>query len=418
LAPAIDQATGINGPFPTDMRVFFDQTINRWFILQRTWDNDAFGNNLPSSHIYLAVSQSSDPTAGYNIYVMDTTNNQNFFGCPCFSDSLQIGADQYGFYISANEYNAFFPRFVDATILAISKAGLSAGASAPTAFQFTLFAATGYEFAIQPATTPPGASYFAANGGVEFFVSSQSRFSSDSNLALWAMSNTSSLLTASPNLQLMRINIPTLTYNFPDLADQRPGPRPYGSTLKPPGLLPYLDGSDSRVLSVCYSGGRLYATLATQVTDDNGVGRVGGAYFILSPTLRSGVLAASVLRQGFLQVTGNHLLRPAIAVNPQGKGAIVFTLVGPSYFPSAAFLPIDAVSTATTLQIAGAGAAPEDGFSAYLDPGLQGVARWGDYSVAVAAADGSIWMATEYIPPSGGILQKANWGTYVVRYVP
>jgi hypothetical protein len=418
LPPAIDQSTGVNGPFPTDIRVFFDQTINRWFILQRAWDNDEGGINLPSSHLYLAVSQSSNPTAGYNIYEMDATNDQNFFGCPCFPDYLQIGADQYGFYITANEYNAFAPYFVDATILAISKTGLAGGATTPTAFQFTLFPATGYEFAIQPATTPPGASYFLANGGVEFFVSSQSRYSSDNSLAVWAMTNTSTLLTTNPNLQLVRINLSTLTYNFPDLADQKSGPLPYGSTLKPPGLLAYLDGNDSRVLSLCYSGGRLYLTLATQVTDDSGVGRVGGAYFILSPTLRTGVLAATVVRQGYLQAGGNHLLRPAIAVNPQGRGAIVFTLVGPKYFPSAAFLPIDVASTSSTLQIAASGAGPEDGFSGYLEPGLQGVARWGDYSVAVAAADGSIWMATEYIPPNSGVVQKANWGTYVMRYVP
>jgi len=417
LPPAIDNATGINGPFPTDIRVFFDQTINRWFVLQRAQDNDAGGNPLPSSHLYLAVSQSPDPTASYNVYTMDTTNSQNFFGCPCFSDYLQIGADQYGFYITADEYNAFFPFFVDATVLAISKSGLSSGAPAPTAVQFTLANVTGYEFAIQPAYTPPGASYFAANGGVEFFVSSQSRFSWDNSLAVWAMTNTSSLLTSNPNLQLTRINIPSLIYSFPDVADQKSGPLPYGSSLTPPGKLAFLDGNDNRVLSLCYSGGRLYLTLATQVTDDSGHLRVGGAYVILSPTLRSGVLAAPVVRQGYLQVNGNHLLRPAIAVNPQGRGAIVFTLAGQDYYPSAAFLPIDSVSTSTTLQIAAAGAGPEDGFSGYLDPALQGVARWGDYSAAVVASDGSIWMATEYIPNAVRSL-KANWGTHLIRYVP
>src|ERR1019366_6099274 len=53
VAPAIDRATGIYGVFPTDMRVFFDQDINRWFVLQRSQDNDSFGNPLDQSHIYL-----------------------------------------------------------------------------------------------------------------------------------------------------------------------------------------------------------------------------------------------------------------------------------------------------------------------------------------------------------------------------
>ena len=126
LPPAIDRSTGIYGPYPTDMRVYFDQSISRWFVLQRSQDNDQWGNNLSSSHIYLAVSQTSDPTAGWNNYVMDTTNSQNP-GCPCLLDYPQIGSDQYGFYISANEYDTTYLGLVDVAILAISKTALGAG---------------------------------------------------------------------------------------------------------------------------------------------------------------------------------------------------------------------------------------------------------------------------------------------------
>ena len=35
LTPAINRSTGVNGVFPTDMRVFYDQGISRWFVLQR-----------------------------------------------------------------------------------------------------------------------------------------------------------------------------------------------------------------------------------------------------------------------------------------------------------------------------------------------------------------------------------------------
>jgi hypothetical protein len=416
LPPAIQRSTGVNGPFPTDMRVFYDPGINRWFVLQRAQDNDASGNLLNSSHLYIAVSQTGDPTATYNVYTMDTTHSSNNFACPCVPDYPQVGADQYGFYISANEYGTFFPQFVDAIVLAIPKASLGAGAPAPPLFRFTIPFSSGFEFAIQPATTPPGASYLVANGGTEYFLSTQASFSFDSRVALWALTNTASMATAAPNLLLTQVLIPSLQYVFPDVATQRPGPLPYGSSLTPPGVLALIDGSDSRMLSVSYSGGRLFATFAAQVIDQNNRALVGGAYMILSPTLRSGVLNASVLRQGFLSVTGNHLLRPAIAVNPQGKGAINFTLVGPDYYPSAAFVPIDVLSTGTTVQLAAAGSGPEDGFSGY--PGFgQGVARWGDYSAAVAAADGSIWMATEYIPNLPRT-QLANWGTLVSRYLP
>ena len=416
LAPAINWTTGINGVFPTDMRVFYDAGINRWFVLQRALDNDQFGNAIDSSHLYIAVSQTDDPTGTYNIYTMDTTNNGKL-GCPCFADYPQIGADEYGFYISANEFSTSFNSFVDAIILAISKASLASGATSPSAFRFAIPHITGYEFAIQPASTPPGASYFRANGGGQFFVSSQASFSVDNKLAVWMMTNTSSLGNANPNLSLTSTLSSVLTYSFPDVAVQRPGPLPYGSGLTPSGVLAYLDGGDNRVLSVSYAGGRLYVTFATGVTDETGQRLVGGAYVVLSPNFRGGVLSTPLLRQGYLLVRGNHLLRPAVALNPRGRGTIAFTLVGPDYYPSAAFVPFDAFSTGPNIQVAAFGMSPEDGFSGYSVPGLPGLARWGDYSAAAAGSDGSIWMVTEYIP-NAPRTELANWGTYVTRYVP
>ena len=412
LAPAIDRTTNVYGVFPTDMRVFYDHTINRWFVLQRSLDNDIYGNSLNRSHLYIAVSQTGDPTGTYTIYSMDTTHAANP-GCPCLPDYPQIGADQYGFYVSANEYNTYYSSFVDATILAISKASLAANAPTPTTYQFVIPITQGYEFTIQPAATPPGASYFLASNGLEYFVSSVLFSAGGSELAIWAMSNTGSLATAAPTLTLTETIIPTLTYVSPNAAAQRPGPLPYGSTLFPPGRLEPIDGGDNRMLAACYAGGRLYATLSTQLTDENGNSVVGAAYVILSPTFRGGVLSAFGLRQGYVLVNNNNLLRPAIAVNPQGNGAIVFTLVGPDYYPSAAFVALNTFSTASTVQIAGPGVLPEDGFTGYE----QGIARWGDYSAAVAASDGSIWMATEYIP-NAPRTQFANWGTFLIRYTP
>ena len=68
---------------------------------------------------------------------MDTTNSGNL-GCPCFADYLEIGADEYGFYISANEFNTSFNFFVDAITLAISKTFLASGATSLSAFRFTI----------------------------------------------------------------------------------------------------------------------------------------------------------------------------------------------------------------------------------------------------------------------------------------
>jgi hypothetical protein len=423
LGVAIDRSTGLAGVFPTDMRVFYDQGIDRWFIVQRAQCCDINGNNVNTSEIFIAVSQTGNPTGAYNVYRIDTTSAQRP-GCAfgCVADYPQLGADQNGFYISWNDYSldpsanpSSFP--LGATIMAISKTSLASGVASPTAFKFVIPVTTGFEFTIQPANTPAGGSYLIASGGVEYFASSIA--TGDSTLSIWAMTNTSSLGTASPSPTLFRISVPTLLYSSPSNVVQRTGPLTYGSTLIPPGIEALLDGSDARVLSITYVAGRLYVTFGTEVSDGNGHLLVGAAYVIFSPTFRGGLLAANVLGEGYLITNNNSLMRPAIGVNAQGKGAIVFTLVGPDYFPSAAFVPINAFSAGTAIHLAAAGTQPEDGFTGYPDLGFpsQGVARWGDYSAAVATGDGSIWMVTEYIP-NAPRTQFANWGTFLIQYAP
>jgi hypothetical protein len=218
---------------------------------------------------------------------------------------------------------------------------------------------------------------------------------------------------------LTSIEFPTLTYTVPNAAKQKPGPLPYGSTLIPPGILAPLDGGDNRILSLSYAGGRLYATLGTRVTDSGGNALAGGAYFVVSPIFRGGTLSVFVLRQGYLMVEKNNLLRSAVAVNAAGKGAVALTLVGPAYYPSAAFVPIQTFATDSTLRIAAPGVAPEDGFTGYPDQGFPavGLARWGDDTAVTVASDGSIWMATEFIP-GGTRTLYANWGTYITHFIP
>jgi len=417
VSAAINRTTGFNGVYPTDMRVFYDKDIDRFFVLEWSQANDASGNPLQSSREWIAVSQTGDPTGNYTIYSMDTTN-AGHSGCPCFPDYPQIGADQYGIYISANEFNTFSQTFVDATILALNKAafGPNPPPGPPTAVMFTMTRVNGYEFSIKPAVTPPDGSYYLASGGLEYFVSTVSQFSVGSSLAVWAMSNTSSLATNTPSLVLTQTSVSTETYVFPNAARQRSGTLVLGPTLG--GSLSFLDGGDQRLQSLIYAGGRLYATAATGVTDELGNRLVGGAYFILSPVFRGSTLAATVLRQGYLAVTNNNLLRSVVTVNGQGNGAIVFTLVGPDNYPSAAFVPISTFSTGSTIQIAETGFGPEDGFTGYPGSSTSPVSRWGDSAVGTVSADGSIWMAVEYIPSAPPRTPSANWGTYVTKYKP
>ncbi|HLZ47101.1 MAG TPA: hypothetical protein VKR80_00445, partial [Candidatus Limnocylindria bacterium] len=121
---------------------------------------------------------------------------------------------------------------------------------------------------------------------------------------------------------------------------------------------------------------------------------------------------------GYVAVNQESVLFPSIGVNAAGGAVMTFTLVGPDYYPSAGYAVIGA-NGAGDVHILGAGAGPEDGFTGYpaVDPSFSRTARWGDYSAAVAAADGSIWTAVEYIPIAPRAF-FANWGTFIGNVIP
>ena len=110
---------------------------------------------------------------------------------------------------------------------------------------------------------------------------------------------------------------------------------------------------------------------------------------------------------------------PSIGVNAAGKGVMTFSISGHHYYPSTAFTRIDAVNGAGDIHISAAGTRPTDDLSGYEAFGGDGVARWGDYSAAVAAEDGTIWTAAEWIPGTFGFPPfLANWGTFIGNVSP
>ncbi|MGZ6372722.1 MAG: hypothetical protein ACXWL8_04935, partial [Candidatus Limnocylindria bacterium] len=119
--------------------------------------------------------------------------------------------------------------------------------------------------------------------------------------------------------------------------------------------------------------------------------------------------------------------------NTTGKVIVGFTLAGPDYYPSAAYTQL-APSVGTTVNLVRAGVGPADGFTGYvrIDPGDNGIERWGDYSAAVADEAGNLWFATETINQScdlntfwstsfscgGTRTVLANWGTAIAKVTP
>jgi len=422
LPPGINRTTGFNGVFPGDPVALFDPETERWFVAAWAQLNTATGVPLQQSRLYLAVSETSDPTGAYLIYTLNTTLAKDpDQGGPRIPDFPHFAVDHYGLYISINEFNitpeGTFDGFIDAAILAISKQDLinGSGGRFPNVVRFPLPSSSGFEFTVFPAYTPPSGGPLLANGGTQFFVSSHFVSTSEHTLALWALTNTKSLDTATPDLNLSAVVVDTQPYHFPTVpAVQKKGFHPLGASLGEP--VEKLDPGDFRVISATYSSGRLWATLTSQMLDTNGVPRAVVDYFAFSPNINGPFFTATLVTQGVVSKPGASLIYPAIAVNAQQKGGIIFTLVGPNDFPSAAFVPVNNNGVGP-IQIARAGNEPEDGFTGYRAFGGNGVARWGDYSAAAIDTDGVIWMATEYTP---GIARTsfANWCTYITRLQP
>jgi hypothetical protein len=251
----------------------------------------------------------------------------------------------------------------------------------------------------------------------------------DNRIAVWALANTNSLKGGNPQaVTLSNAVITTETYGNPLFGVVQPkGATPLGDALhnKENSINP----NDDRMNQVVYANGLLYSGLNT-VMGAKGT-RTGIAYFIVSPSLGSSGVSATVANQGYVSVANNNVIFPSIGVNAAGKGVMTFSVGGPDYYPSAGYATIDATNGAGDIHIAGAGVGPADGFTGYAAEGGNGIERWGDYSAAVADESGNIWMASEYIAQTcttkqygadttcgGTRTSLANWSTFVNQVTP
>jgi hypothetical protein len=391
-----------------DVRCYYDPPTHTFFATQ-IFLTTALTNNV--SHFDVAVNNSGNPTTPWTIYKFDTTNLTDP-GCPCLGDQPLFGIDQNNIYISTNEFSisavtggAVF--FNGAQIYAISKSQLVALSSTVNFVHFGNLGIGGTIAAsVEPAITVD------KNAKAEYFLNSLDPFGTfDNRVGVWALTNGKVVSTRGiPNLS--NTVITSEAYGFPP-----PAETPVGFNSGVPGSTSgFIQTDDDRMLQVQFINGQLWSTLTTALTIPGETGvRSGAAWFEIRPSLNGNIIGKStVTKQGYVSVTGNYLLYPAVVANQKGSAAMVMTLSGPNTFPSAVFAVLRAGSRQFgTIHIAASGVTANTGVTAVGGPG-----RWGDYSAAVIDPNGSggIWMATEYIPGAGSAF--ANWGTRVLEVQP
>ena len=259
------------------------------------------------------------------------------------------------------------------------------------------------------------------------------------------------------------------TYVFPPLSDQKPGPTPLrdcinDTTLPTPfgtgcwnilfleepahdEVISTPDSLDGRMQQTWFVNGQLWGAAGTGV-EVGGEAKAGIAWFVVEPSIRADgrLKAGQIAKQGYVALANNNLTMPALAVRPDNKGVLAFTVIGEDFFPSAGYAIIDGNKrrdreTVGPLHIAAAGLGPDDGFTSYKafvgDPPRT---RWGDYGAAWI--DGNdVWIASEWIgqtctltgpgqyypsPPSladfgscnGTRVSLTNWYTRISKITP
>jgi hypothetical protein len=429
-SPAINRVTGVTGDFLSDPKCYWDPVGQRF--IQTVLEVDApgvFNGTAPvnGTHVLIAVSQTSNPTGNWNLYSVDTTDNGSngtpaHAGCPCLPDQPLLGANRDGVFINTNEFQnntSFF--FNGGQLYALGRAALESGASSVVFDHLDVGTVPTGDAnlprwgSIQPSESvnPRSGTELLMTGGPEDIF--QNNAPLDNRIAAWSLTGTRSLSSSHPSLQLSHQVLTSETYGLPinTGATQKPGPTPLGTSLGEP--LEKINANDSRMNQVIDLNGVLFGGVNTTVTSASGPSRVGIAYFVVGAVGTPVGVLAHILHQGYVAVNDENVLFPSIAVNRSGFGAMAFTLSGPDYYPSAAYVRFDFGRPVGPIHVSGPGALPEDGFTGYAAEGspTPGVARWGDYSAAVFG-DGAIWMGNEFIPNTPRT-PLANWGTFLSR---
>ncbi|MFM6849251.1 MAG: hypothetical protein ACKOVB_09130, partial [Terrabacter sp.] len=475
---AIDRTKNppVVGPNVIDPICHYDPDFNRFVVALTTLFVDGNGDFNGKNTIDVAVSNTGDPTGTWTVYHVpaqnDGTDGTPNHGCttdgttpgPCFQDYPHIGGDANGIYITTNEYDLFGPNFNAAQVFAFSKRQLSEHpASLGVTLVQNLDLAGTPGFTVWPATSPAN-QYATDANGTEFMLSSVAGDGSETGnptgtarrIGLWALTNTASLDAATPDLRVTNRLVTSQTYVFPPKVQQKPGDIPLGECINdttmttpfgpgcwqfffdPPApahdeVISHLDANDTRMQQTWYTNGTLWGALDTAVRVDGQL-RAGIAWFSLEPRINgSGKVGGSMKKQGYLALGNSDLTYPAIAMLPNGKGTIAFTVAGPAHYPSAAYASISSGGAVGPIHIVGAGLGPADGFTSYKAfVGTPIRTRWGDYGAAVT--DGaSLWMASEYIAQTCTLQQYVatpfgscggtrtslgNWSTRLTKITP
>jgi hypothetical protein len=467
-----DRSTGDSGPDLYDITCLYDAAAARWFLVSAVLEVvPESGEYTGDNWVEIIVSDGANPvTSNWTAFRLYTTNDGRFgtpdHGCAddgagnhqCFGDYPQIGLDQNALFVTTNEFDWWGNGdFHSAQLYAIDKADLLAGDPSPQVSFFESPTSAGLgdvTYTLQPANALP--SQMVAD--TMYFGMSWSPYYPDGYSAtafsVFSVEGTDDLSTATLSETVVET---TAGYTAPPAGQQKSGLTPTLEYYNSGAAAAYFGFPRFRKIAspipLSTGSGKFYGAWLSNgylfFTTSSGAAGTGGAVFgtqgtwskvnqrsvvALFTVAVSPSVASSTTASRLVGVSGQNLGYPSVAVNAAGKGAVGVTLNGPSYNPSAAFLPFRITATGaiafSSVLVARAGLGPNDGYTGWY-PGYWRT-RWGDYNTAaVDPLTGNIWMATGYTHqtcsyaswsanPTCNYTRNfyANWGSAVYRYVP
>ena len=385
VPPPLPAGCDSAGPFTSDPRAFYDQSTGRfWVIALQVEDPALIGTPCTiATKFWAAVSKTSDPTGGWNVYSFDMEAGAS---PAVIADFTQTGLDAKAFYFGGNMYDASALFYSYDEIFAADKSKMEAGMPV-TAHGLKKIKVGGVLMdTIQPVLVQ-GASPKAGLFIDTFDINSGGGVCSGGckGLNVYAMTGA---LTTHPALNEMGVT--TLTYVLPPSADQ-------------PGSPGSLDTNDPRISATpIYSGGVIAWAQDTGVS--NGTMTVPGVHWgEVKVTLdAAGAITGLNSVDSIMSFTGD---RAAFFGSPMmdkaGDLLMVFDSTSSTIFPGeyyASRLVTDPPGTLEAPKTLKKGVAVNT-FSA----------RWGDYEATSydGPAGDNIWFASQY-SNSGG-----TWSTFI-----
>lgn len=346
----------LGGTVVSDPRLIYDPSSGHWFA-------SAIGTQSTSNSILLAVSNNSNPTAGFTGFSITTSGN--------FADFPTLAVNGAAVTIGTNNFTSSSGSYSGGSVYSIPKSSLTAATPSIAGLKsFSGGSATGQGF-----YTPEGVTD-ASGSGTSTTVLSVNYNSSGLNVSTISGADTSGATIASD---------PTVSGVI--------GTTPQAPTQ--PGGTTY-DPGDNRISSAPYQVGNLiYYT--------------NNIYNGAQDVIQWGVLDATthlLVQSGTIAIPGLDLIYPSISANANGTFMISFNGSGSNSNISA----YSAICSEDT-GLCGAPFRVYAGTASNYNVAPGGSNRWGDYSAtAVDPTNPNVfWLFQEYP------VTDSSWGTVITE---